>query len=167
MNAKEPESSSSTSKTAVSSEFTLEVEQTEDYAFQVRFDKEEFAPLTLDEPAPLGKESGPNASRILAAAVGHCLSASLLFCSRKGRIGIGPIHTRVRGQLARNERGRWRVAKLHVEIDAHFPEAEKQNALRCLDLFEDYCIVTQSVRQGIPVEVSVKGLEELRASASR
>lgn len=166
MSAKESEPSS-TPKAIVSSEFTLEVEQTEDYAFRVRFDKEQFAPLLLDEPVPLGKESGPNASRILAAAVGNCLSASLLFCARKGRIGIGPIRTQVRAQLAKNERGRLRVVGLHVEIDPRIPEAEKQNALRCLDLFEDYCVVTQSVRQGIPVEVSVKGLEELRISSSR
>ena len=166
MNAKESEPSS-TAKRVVSSEFTLEVEQTEDYAFRVRFDKEQFAPLTMDEPAPLGKESGPNASRILAAAVGNCLSASLLFCARKGRANIGPIRTHVRAQLAKNERGRWRVVKLQVEIDPRIPEEEKQNALRCLDLFEDYCVVTQSVRQGIPVEVSVKGLEDLRTSAPR
>jgi uncharacterized OsmC-like protein len=146
------------------SEFTIEIEQTEDYAFRVRFDKPQFAPLAMDEPAPLGKDSGPNASRILAAAVGNCLSASLLFCARKGRMEIGPIHTRVRAQLARNERGRWRVVKLQVEIDPQIPEAEKQNALRCLDLFGDYCVVTESVRRGIPVEVSVKGFEELNLS---
>jgi hypothetical protein len=26
---------------------------------------------------------------------------------------------------------------------------------RCLEQFEDFCIVTQSIRQGIPVSVSV------------
>ena len=151
------------SSAGASSEFTIEIEQTEEYAFRVRFDKEQFPPLMMDEPAPLGQDSGPNASRILAAAVGNCLSASLLFCARKGRMAIGPIRTRVHAHLARNERGRWRVVKIEAEIDPKIPETEKRNALRCLDLFEDYCVVTESVRQGIPVKVSVKGLEELRA----
>ncbi|HVB99531.1 MAG TPA: OsmC family protein [Candidatus Dormibacteraeota bacterium] len=160
MNPAKPPSPSSTPGASI--EFAIEIEQTDDYAFRVRFDKEQFPPLMMDEPAPLGQDSGPNASRLLAAAVGNCLSASLLFCARKGRIKIGLIRTRVHAHLARNERGRWRVVKLQVEIDPQVPEAEKQNALRCLDLFEDYCVVTESVRRGIPVEVSVKGLEELR-----
>ncbi|HVB33779.1 MAG TPA: OsmC family protein [Patescibacteria group bacterium] len=164
---REPSHPPPSKTTAASSEFTIEIEQIEDYAFQVRFDKEQFPPLALDEPAPLGKNSGPDASMILAAAVGNCLSASLLFCARKGRMEIGLIRTRVRAHLARNERGRWRVEKIYAEIDPHIPETEKRKALRCLDLFEDYCVVTESVRRGIPVEVSVIGLEELRSSETK
>ena len=156
---------SASSGEAAEQGFTIEMEQTEDYAFRVRFDREQFAPLLMDEPPPLGKESGPNASRVLAAAIGNCLSASLLFCARKGRVEIGPIQTKVTVRTSRNERGRWRIAGVRVEIDPRLTDAEKQKALRCLDLFEDYCVVTQSVRQGIPVEVSVKGLEELRPAA--
>jgi uncharacterized OsmC-like protein len=163
MSAETPRTNASSTDTAEHG-FTIEMEQTEDYAFRVRFDRDQFAPLDMDEPPPLGKESGPNASRVLAAAIGNCLSASLLFCARKGRIQVGPIRTKVTVRTARNDRGRLRVAGVRVEIDPRLSDEEKQKALRCLDLFEDYCIVTQSVRQGIPVEVSVKGLEELRTA---
>jgi uncharacterized OsmC-like protein len=162
MNAQNPEASSTHSETQ---QFTIEMEQVEDYAFRVRFDKDNFAPLAMDEPAPLGKETGPNASRVLAAAIGNCLSASLLFCARKGRIETGPIRTKITVHSGRNERGRLRIVRVQAEIDPQLPEAEKPKALRCLDLFEDYCVVTQSIRQGIPVEVTVKGLEDLRISA--
>lgn len=145
-------------------EFTIEIEQVEDYAFRVRFDKEQFAPLEMDEPAPLGRDTGPNASRVLAAAIGNCLSASLLFCARKGRIEIGPIQTKMTVRTGRNERGRLRIAGVRAEIDPRVPEPAREKALRCLDLFEDYCVVTQSIRQGIPVEVKVTGLEDLRIS---
>jgi len=148
-------------------EFTIEMEQVEDYAFRVRFDKEHFPTLHMDEPVPLGKDSGPNASRVLAAAIGNCLSASLLFCARKGRVAIGPIRTKISVRTARNERKRLRIVGVSVEIDPHVPEPDRQKALLCLDLFEDYCVVTQSIRQGIPVEVSVKGLEDLRVAADK
>ena len=148
-------------------EFTIERDQVEDYAFRVRFDKEQFPPLDMDEPVPLGKDSGPNASRVLAAAIGNCLSASLLFCARKGRVEIGPIRTKISVRTARNERKRLRIVGVRVEIDPQVPEPDRQQALRCLDLFEDYCVVTQSIRQGIPVEVSVKGLEDLRVTADK
>jgi uncharacterized OsmC-like protein len=166
MNPQNPETSSSKTEQP-SYEFTIEMEQMEDYAFRVRFDNEQFPPLLMDEPAPLGKDSGPNASRVLAAAIGNCLSASLLFCARKGRVEIGPIRTKITVRTARNERKRLRIAGVRVEIDPHVAEPDRQQALRCLDLFEDYCVVTQSIRQGIPVEVKVKGLEDLRISAEK
>lgn len=144
----------------VISQFTLTIEQEQDFEFRVRFDKPHHPSLLLDEPAPLGKDAGPNAARILAAAIGNCLSASLLFCARKAKVEVGAITTRVSTQIARTERGRLRIAGVDVEIDPKIHDAEKAQALRCLDLFEDYCVVTQSVRQGIPVRVTVKGFED-------
>jgi uncharacterized OsmC-like protein len=141
------------------SEFTVTMEQIQDYEFRVRFDKPGQADLRLDEPPPLGKDAGPSAARIMAAAIGNCLSASLLFCARKGRVKVGRIEARIKAQIARNETGRLRIAGVEVEIDPRIAESERQKALRCLDLFEDYCVVTQSVRQGIPVKVTVKGFE--------
>lgn len=137
-------------------EFTIEVKQKENYEFEVRFDKEHYAPLRMDEPEPLGRDAAPNAARVLAAAVGNCLSASLLFCTRKARAELGPMETRVHVRLGRNERGRLRIAGIEVEIDPHFPPGEREKAARCLELFEDFCVVTASVRGGIPVDVRVK-----------
>lgn len=142
----------------VVSRFTIGIEQTQDFEFRVRFDKEQYQDLEMDEPAPLGRDRAPNAARILAAAIGNCLSASLLFCARKSRVQVGPIRTSVTVEIARNERGRLRIAGVEVEIDPQIAAADREKALRCLDLFEDYCMVTQSVRQGVPVKVSVKGL---------
>ena len=59
--------------------FTFTLEQQDDYAFLIRFDTPGAAPLLSDEPEPLGRGTGPNPSRLLAAAVANCLSASLLF----------------------------------------------------------------------------------------
>jgi len=37
----------------------------------------------MDEPEPMGGNSGPNACKVLAATIGNCLTASLLFCLQK------------------------------------------------------------------------------------
>jgi uncharacterized OsmC-like protein len=141
------------------SEFTIAIEQVRDYEFRVKFDKPHLAELVVDEPPPLGREAGPNPSRILAAAIGNCLAASLLFCARKARANIESLRAQVKTQIARNEQKRLRVARVEVTIEVQAPEADRDAVRRCLPLFEDFCTVTQSIRDGIDIEVKVKGLE--------
>jgi uncharacterized OsmC-like protein len=137
-------------------EFTTSLAQVKDYEFTVSFDKEALGKLTMDEPAPLGTEKGPNASRVLSSAVGHCLTASLIFCLQKSRIPLKHVATKVHTTLARNEAGRWRVQGMKVDINADpSNEQDRERMKRCLEVFEDFCIVTQSVRKGINVEVAV------------
>jgi len=143
-------------QTQIVHEFTVSMRQLDNFEFEVRFDKEHYSPLRMDEPEPLGRDAAPNASRVLAAAIGNCLTASLLFCTRKARVEPGPMETRVQVKLSRNERGRLRIAGVEVEIDPRFAPGEREKAARCLELFEDFCVVTQSVREGIPVAVRVK-----------
>jgi hypothetical protein len=59
------------------------------------------------------------------------------------------------GQLTRTERGRLRIGGFDVAIRL----AERAQALahldRCAQQFEDLCVVTESIRRGIPVRVRV------------
>jgi uncharacterized OsmC-like protein len=143
----------------VLSTFTIGIEQIRDYEFKVVFDKPQFAEWRFDEPAPLGHDSAPNPARVLAASIGNCLSASLLFCARKAKVELGAIRTQVTAEIVRNSRGRLRIGRIDVTIDPGLLDGERDKASRCLALFEDYCVVTQSVRDGIDVRVTVAGLE--------
>jgi uncharacterized OsmC-like protein len=143
----------------VVSEFTVSIDQVADYEFRVKFDNSPLAPLTVDEGPPLGKSAGPSPSRLLGAAVGSCLSASLLFCARKAKLEVKNIHTKVRVQTVRNEQRRLRIGRIDVEIAPEIAGADVDRAARCLDLFEDYCTVTQSVRSGVDISVHVEGLD--------
>ena len=62
----------------------------------------------------------------------------------------------VSGTLSRNHRGRLRIPELRVELDVDPAPGSEKQVERCLDLFEDYCIVTQSVRDGLDVLVDVR-----------
>jgi len=136
--------------------FTIGIDQIRDYEFRVKFDKEAYPELMLDEPPPVGRDSAPNPSRILAAAVGNCLSASLLFSARKLRLDVEGIHTTVKVWYGRNEKGRLRVRKIKVEIAPKLAAPDPDRLRRCLEIFEDYCVVTQSVRHGVEIEVAVQ-----------
>lgn len=138
-------------------EFAVTLEQRDGFAFSAAFEDPTLATIKLDEPPPLGMGSGPNAARVLAAAVGHCLSASLLFCLRKARIPVAGMRTTVRGTIVRNERGRFRVGRIAVEVDPRIDAGDRGRIERCLQVFEDFCIVTESIRRGIDVSVTMAG----------
>jgi len=122
--------------------------------FLADFEDDRMAPLALDEPEPLGQGSGPNASRLVAAATANCLAASLLFCLRKSRVDVRGLRAEVEARLTRNEKGRLRIGGLSVTLR---PELGEGGSLgRCPELFEDFCVVTQSLRQGIPVDVRIE-----------
>lgn len=135
--------------------FAVELEQEQDYRFSVRFDWPAAPDLTLDAGPPLGGGTGPDSERLLAAAVGNCLSASLLFSLRKFKQAPGPMRTRASGTLVRNEKGRLRIGELNVEIRLSGPAGALAHVDRSVKQFEDFCTVTSSVRQGIPVKVRV------------
>jgi len=136
-------------------EMITTLELLKDFEFKVKFDLENVSDLFMDELAPVGKGLGPNASRVLSAAVGNCLSASLLFCLTKARVNVEGLKTTVATMLARNEEGYWRVKDIRVKIFPNIEEKFSAQMKRCVDLVERYCTVTQSVREGINVTVEV------------
>ena len=113
------------------------------------------ATVVFDESPPLGGDRGPNAAAVLGAAVANCLSASLTFCLRKSRVTVEGLTTHVVTHLARNETGKFRISGIDVELIPEVAEGDAAKLDRCESLFEDFCIVTESVRNGIPVNVKV------------
>lgn len=136
--------------------FTIRLEQERDYQFRVTFDSPGMQTLLLDEPAPLGADAGPNAARLVAAAVANCLSASLLFATRKFKEDAGSVTTTATATIGRNDKGRMRIAGIDVQIQLGVAAAALPHLQRSAAQFEDFCIVTQSIRQGVPVQVRVR-----------
>jgi organic hydroperoxide reductase OsmC/OhrA len=135
--------------------FSIDLEQEDGYEFKLKFDWNGVPDVALDSAPPLGHAAGPDAERLLAGAVGYCLTASLLFCMRKFKQSPGRLRTVVSGVFARNEHGRLRVGRLDARIHLS-DEAEKIAHLeRCMQQFEDFCVVSASVRHGIPVNVEI------------
>ena len=129
--------------------------QDEGFRFRVLFDEAGVPALVTDEPPPLGCGAGPNPSRLLAAAVGNCLAASLLFCMQKARLDVAGLVARVETDIGRNEQGRLRVRAMRVTLAPAVTEQVQARMGRCLDLFESFCAVTESIRHGVDVQVTL------------
>lgn len=134
---------------------TVELERLQDYSFKVEFGKEGVEALMTDEGEPLGKGAGPTPSMLLAAAMGNCLSSSLLFCLQKARAQCTGMKTKVNAKMARNEKGRLRIAEVSVELTPEVDVEYVSQMERCIALYQDFCVVSKSVEQGIPLKVKV------------
>jgi len=148
-------SQSDHAETTEQGRFKINLEQREGYAINVVFDWKRAADLLMDEPPPLGETNGPNASRLLAAAVGNCLSASLLYCIGKEEPPEESLQTEVTCVMVRNEKKRLRIGRFEVKLILSDALASSKRFDRCKTLFEDFCVVSASIRQGIPIAVSV------------
>jgi uncharacterized OsmC-like protein len=135
--------------------FVVRLERLDGYRFRASFEGSSVPDIILDEPAPLGAGTGPNPARLLAASVGDCLSASLVFCLSKSRTTITSVNTAVLCTYRRNEKGRLRIGRLDVSIVLDTPESDSKRLASCLATFEDFCVVTGSVRRGIDVSVTI------------
>lgn len=134
-------------------QFAVQLKLLEGYRFEIDFG--DMGQIFSDETPPLGDATGPNPSRLLAASVANCLAASLLFAIRKFKEDPGQVSALVRGELERQD-GRWRIGQLAVELQLGVAAANIEHLERVLAQFENFCVVTQSVRQGIAVNVAVK-----------
>ena len=128
--------------------------QKQDYQFDIHFGLG-IPTLMGDEPVPLGAGQGPSPVQLLAAAVGNCLSDSLLFALRKFKQAPDPLRCDVHAEVGRNSEGRMRVLGLNAVLTLGVPAASLQHLDRVLDQFEAFCTVTQSVGQGIPIGIEV------------
>jgi uncharacterized OsmC-like protein len=136
-------------------DFTVNLTLDRNYQFDAALDLPDVPDLRVDETPPIGDGAGPSPTRLLATSIGHCLASSALYCLRKARIDVQSMTATVHGEMTRTDEGRLRVGRLSVELKPAVSEADIPRMRRCLDIFEDFCVVTGAVRAGLPVDVAV------------
>ncbi len=107
-----------------------------------------------DEPDPVGDASAPATPALLGAAVGHCLSASLLETLRHAHLAVEDLQTDVDAVVALGPEGLPRIHHVDVVLRPVLHEAATRTQ-RCEEVFQKHCTVTSSIRQGIDVRVRV------------
>ena len=137
------------------------IRQVEGFRFEVTFDGHPSKiTITVDEPPPLGSGDGPNAAQLLGAATVNCLASSLLLCLHKTHASVSGMSGSVTTKTAKDEAGRFRITGIDVHLVPAIGDSDAGRLQRCRGLCEDYCIVTNSLRKGVPIDVTVEAPTE-------
>ncbi|MFX1295901.1 MAG: OsmC family protein [Promethearchaeota archaeon] len=132
----------------------VSLEWLEDLTFKINFQNSNLPDLIIDETHDVESPEalGPDPSKLLVSAVMGCLNASFAFCLKKARIPLKRM-TAIGELISKRNEGLWRVSQINVELR---PEVEEgiPRLEKCIEIFHKYCTVTESVRQGIPVNVT-------------
>jgi organic hydroperoxide reductase OsmC/OhrA len=125
------------------------------------------AVLGLDERPPKGNGWGPSPSRLLGAALGACLGASLLAWLRARGTDVRDMHTHVTGSFGRDSAGRRTIDRLDVRL---VPIVESPHAVALPTVTElfDASVVARSIDSGIDVRLTItpEAPAQLRRSAN-
>ncbi len=137
----------------------VSVEWLENLTFKLNFENPSLPELLIDEThdSQSPEAVGPDPSKLLLSAIMACLNSSFAFCLQKSRIPLKGMKAEGELTIKRNEKGYLRVTQMDIEL---IPEIEIEKGIprleKCIEIFHNYCTITESVRQGIPVNITVK-----------
>ncbi|MHA1803627.1 MAG: OsmC family protein [Promethearchaeota archaeon] len=134
------------------------------FIFSSELNHEQVKQLVIDETIEKeGRARGPDAAELLGLAILSCLSASFLFCLQKKNLTVDDLETTAEISFKKNEKGYVRVKAIDVKL---IPKSTDPSVLRRIEqckrevksghmFFEETCIITSSVREGIKVTVDM------------
>jgi organic hydroperoxide reductase OsmC/OhrA len=94
---------------------------------------------------------------LLAAAVANCLLMSFPFVCHKFKQDPGQLAATAYCELVKNQDNREGIANIVVGITLGVSAKAIAHFDRIASIFEDYCTATQSVREGVPVRLTMSG----------
>jgi uncharacterized OsmC-like protein len=66
------------------------------------------------------------------------------------------MRAEVKVEVVRNENRRLRIGRLSVVLNAGVAPGDEEKVKKAAEIFEDFCTITASVRQGIPVDLTLR-----------
>ncbi len=124
--------------------------------FKLKLKIKDFPEIIIDEPPEIGgTDTGPCPISLFAASIASCLLASYLYCAKKARIKLKEARATAKAEMEW-EKGRMRINRIHVKMElAPAGSVSESRAKLCSKVFRQFCIVTESVMRGVPVEVEL------------
>ena len=136
----------------------------ENIAFKVKI--KDFPEFIMDEPESFhGDDRGPSSAEFLLVAIAGCQGVSFQFCLQKFRIEVEEMTVTVESKMKHvfheeYEREILNIIHINVIIDVKLKNPEdEEDLLECFGVYQKYCVVTTSIRRGIPVDVKLNHIK--------
>ena len=118
----------------------------------------EFTDIYIDEPESFhGENKGPSPVEYFLIGVGGCMGSTFTYCLQKQDIEIESLEIVVDGHLKHaGSKMSLQLVKIDAEILLTVKNGESPDKIEhCLKTFREYCIVSNSLTHGIPIEIKV------------
>lgn len=117
----------------------------------------EFKDLNIDEPATFhGTNLGPSAIEYLLIGIGGCLGTTFIFSLQKKNIELEMLKVEVEGNLSHTG-PKMLLRLINIDVDLKFTPKEAGSDVeinKCIKEFTEYCVVTNSIANGLPINVN-------------
>jgi len=138
------------------SEVSLRLE--EEMIFKCDLGQINMKDLFIDEQHKKTQEKiGPNPSKLLALSVLGCMSSSFAFCLQKKDFSLSDFRGKAFITSKRNEKGLWRIKEIKLELQPEIDTLKmRERADQCKKFFEQFCIISESIKEGIEITTNLK-----------
>jgi len=117
----------------------------------------QFNNFNVDEPTLFhGTDLGPSSVEYLLIGIGGCLGTTFIYCLQKRNIKMKSVEIVVDGKLSHmGPKMLLRLTKVDAEIKFKPEENASSKEINfCIKKFREYCIVSNSIAEGLPINVN-------------
>jgi len=117
-----------------------------------------FNDIHIDEPESFdGTDEGPSPVEFFLIGIGGCLGSTFAYCLQKQDVEIDKLEVVVDGQLKHvGPKLSLRLVNIEAELKITTRDNDSSDKIeKCVKSFQEYCIVTNSITQGVPIDVKV------------
>lgn len=118
----------------------------------------QFSKIDIDEPESFhGTDLGPSSVEYFLIGIAGCLVTTFAYCFQRRQIGLNDLKITADGKISHIGTKR-RLRLVTVDIEIHFAlkdnNSPKEKVNRCIKEFKEFCVVTQSIQNGFPINVN-------------
>jgi len=100
---------------------------------------------------------GPSSVGYLLIGIGGCLGSTFAFCLKKKKVEFTSLEIILDGILKHNgPKLHLRLNRINCQINISLNHNQYNLLEECIQTFQKYCVVSESIINGIPLNVKIK-----------